>query len=379
MITLNVYGEIGTENDKMFFECMGMPSKVFTVETLRSALQQYPDDPDLTINIDCPGGNVAEGLKIYDLLRTSGKNIYVNVEGACHSMAVVLLLAAPYANRAGNPNLRALIHNVYINASGMFDAEDLDVMKGRVQREQEAILDIYEDRTGLNRQFLASVMAEERHRTAEELLSWGFISKIISYNTNKHFSTMNKRKNPFRAILSNLSGTRARVNGNMVNYDFKDVDGNVVFRTDKEDDALAVGDQVEVLGENKSGIFTLEDGRIISVEDEVVTKIETLDASGEGTPENVLRAMAETISDLQNARERDNENIVNALNEFAETMNVIAESVNAIAKAGGSKYVPTNRKANPAAKGGRKDGVAELVNRAKEMRETFKEAGKIRK
>ena len=52
------------------------------------------------------------------------------------------------------------------------------------------MLNIYEDRTGTDRETLKGLLKEEKMRTADELLQYGFISKINPYTTNAN----NKKK-----------------------------------------------------------------------------------------------------------------------------------------------------------------------------------------
>ena len=108
-------------------------------------------------------------------------------------MAIVLLLAAPKENRTANANARALIHEVQVPVDRYFvSTTELQSLTEQAKMEQDAILDIYGERTGTDRGVLENLMKEERVRTASELLQYGFISKINSDNTNKKNSKMGK-------------------------------------------------------------------------------------------------------------------------------------------------------------------------------------------
>jgi ATP-dependent protease ClpP protease subunit len=209
--------------------------------------------------VHCNGGSVSEGLTIYDILRNSGRNIYMNVEGSCHSMSVVLLLAAPLENRTGNVNLRALVHRVYAPMYGYYTADELKSLSEDIVREENAILDIYVERTGKNRASLSAWMKSEKERTAEELLNMNFISKINSYNTNSKKASMkknskpagkqtgNKAQNALQKATAFLNRLGNLLNSDLVNFDYKDAEGNIVFSTEAEEDTLAVGDAVIVI------------------------------------------------------------------------------------------------------------------------------------
>lgn len=51
------------------------------------------DDKDVTIFLNSPGGNVIEGLEIYNLLRASGRNITTVLTGMAASMGSIIFLA----------------------------------------------------------------------------------------------------------------------------------------------------------------------------------------------------------------------------------------------------------------------------------------------
>lgn len=352
MIIINVFGEIASSQTQAMMEAWGLPMQSLSADNVRAALDAAPDDPEVTLNIDSVGGDVSEGFKIYDLLRTSGKTIYANIVGGCHSMAVILLLSAPAENRSGSRNLRALIHRVYTEAPGAISSDDAMDIAEDLLREQSAILDIYVDRTGQPREKLEEVMKQERQLDAREMLELGFISKITPYNTNQ-IKKRTMKKNVFSQMAERLAALRNRVGINPVNYDFKDVDGNVVFRTDKEDDSLAVGDPVEVTGEENGGIFTLEDGRVITIEDGVVTKIDEM-RDGSEEPVNEL---------------------IEIVDALANRLEALEAKYNTLRSSG---YTPSNRLGSGAKKVPTKENSDAIKERAREMRKKFLEAGKIR-
>lgn len=193
MLEIRLHEVIDKESNAWIYEWFGM-NHPFTLETLQQLLNENPDEKDIKLQIHCDGGLVSEGLALYDCLRTSGRNIYCNVEGDCHSMAIVLLLAAPKNQRTANPNASFLIHEVQGDVSGSTTA--VERYAEEMRELQERIIDIYADRTGYNRDDLAAAMAEEKIRDAEYMLEHGFIGAINEYNTNlKDMTLLEKFKN----------------------------------------------------------------------------------------------------------------------------------------------------------------------------------------
>jgi ATP-dependent Clp protease protease subunit len=301
MLEIQIYDDIANKREQVFLSAFGMDNCIFSADVVNRVLKENPNEKDIKFNIHCNGGSVYEGLAIYDILRNSGRNIFMNVEGSCHSMAVILLLAAPKENRTGNVNLRALVHRVYCPMCGYYTADELQSLSEDVIREENAILDIYADRTGKNRASLAAWMKSEKERTATELLNMNFISKINSYNTNLKISKMNKNgkqvdKTSVNKATAFLNKLGKLLNPDPVNFDYQDAEGNIVFSTESEEDTLAVGDTVTLAGEGTEGTFTLSDGRVVTIVDNVVTEI--AEAS---TGDDELDAANARIEVLENA------------------------------------------------------------------------------
>lgn len=278
MIEIKLHNPVANEANAWLYWWDGYEG-VFSLEFVQKLFDEHPDEKDFKFNIHCPGGEVEEGLAIYDCLRTSGRNIYMNIEGGCHSMAVTLLLAAPKENRTANPNCLALIHQVQGYAGG--SADELEKAAEEARMLQNKILDIYADRTGMDRAELETIMNEQKERTAEELLAWGFISRINAYNTNlkpsknQRFMSKETKKNLKQRASEFLNSLLGAV-GVVTNYEFTDPEGNVLFETEEESDALVEGETKA----SPDGVFTIADGRTVTIEGGVVTKVE--EASGDG-------------------------------------------------------------------------------------------------
>lgn len=364
MIEIELRGDIATPEEGAMLRMMGFEDTVCSAESIRNALESAPDDPDVRININSCGGMTSEGLAIYDILRTSGKNIHTHIIGKCHSMAVCILLAAPAENRTANPNARALIHKVHAPGYGEMTAEEAMALAKYIAMEEDAILDIYEDRTGQPRDVLEELMDAEEMQDADALLKYGFISRINSYNTNKFKKMANKNSNSsrwakFLANARNSLGIEPR------NYDYTDKDGNVVFSTDGGDDeVLKVGTIVRLADGNTSGTFVLGDGRRVKIEDNEVVEIEEAhdpdDAARIAELENLVNegiAVAEELTNRNSYLEAENRRL------SAEN-GTLRNQVQ-------SNGQPRGRLSNPGNRNGGALSVEELKARAREGRAAF--------
>jgi ATP-dependent Clp protease protease subunit len=356
MVEISVNIPIGPEAENRWLASWGEEPVFFSMETVKRIFSENPDEKDFKFNFNCDGGYVDEGLAIYDTIRTSGKNIYCNIEGGCHSMAIVMLLAAPLENRTANPNCRALIHNVRGEMWGDMTASQLEAAAEEMRTEEDAILNIYADRTGQDIDTLRSLMNEEKVRTADELLQYGFIGKVNQYNTNlrtrknnpitnQNQRSMAKTKqqavNDAKSVLDKIKNL---LGGKATNFDHTDADGNVMFTTDAEDDHLEVG-----MTASPDGTFTLAaatsefpEGTTVVIADGAITEINEPTTEGEEELEN-LRA--------------ENEQLRSQLQEASLTIEDLMSQLQ-------SNYKPTNGKRNiaPAAPASNKEDKEGIKN-----------------
>jgi ATP-dependent Clp protease protease subunit len=318
MVTIKVYNDIITDSDVFLYEMFG-EENTLSLGKVKDIFNKNPNENDFKFDIHCNGGYVSEGLAIYDTIRTSGKNIYCDINGSCHSMAVCLLLAAPFENRTANPHAQALIHKVRGGCIGV-TAEEAQQYAADVKKDENAIIDIYVDRTGKSKEAMKALMSAEKIRTADELLQLGFISKINSYNTNfKNFSKMEKndKKDDLLKRAGNFVTKAVNwLSQKTANFDYADAEGNVLFSTESEEDTLAVGDVVTIPDGATGGTFTLEDGRVVTIADNVVTEI------GEAAPTEDLQAENDELR-----------------NQLQEAVNLINELKSQVA----SNYKPATR------------------------------------
>ena len=333
MIRVKVYSPIANQMNAWWY-WMDDGDGVFSLAFVRSLFEKNPQESDFRFDLHCPGGEVEEGFAIYDYLRTSGKNIYMNIEGICHSMAVTLLLAAPRENRSANPNSVALIHQVSGGAYGSTSAVESQAKDMRML--QNRMLDIYAERTGASRDVLETIMMEEREHDTRELLSLGFISKINSYNTNfqpfNNSYSMRKNAREIKKSAANfLNSIQKLLSGSgSCNYEFVDENGEVLFTTEEESDTLEVG-----MAASPDGTFTIADGRTVTIADGVITEIQEPDQAepGDGT-ENA----SEEVENLR----AENENLRSALAESADIIRDLRSQIS-------SNYQPGRRVGSQAA------------------------------
>jgi len=141
----------------------------FTARRMAGALRAI-GAKDVTVNINSPGGDMFEGLAIYNLLAEHPGKVTVRVMGLAASAASVVAMAGDEIEMGLGSFL--MIHNswgvVVGNQNDMREASDL------FAQFDGAMADIYAYRTGGKKDEIAAMMDAETFMSAADALEKGF-------------------------------------------------------------------------------------------------------------------------------------------------------------------------------------------------------------
>jgi len=162
--TISIYDVIGED----FWTGGG-----FTAKRMASALRSIGKN-SVTVNINSPGGDMFEGIAIYNLLREHDAKVTINVMGWAASAASIIAMAGDEI-RMGLGTFM-MVHNawgaVIGNRHDMRDAAKL------FDGFDSAIADIYEARTGSARKQIENLMDAESFMGPSEAVKNGFADVI---------------------------------------------------------------------------------------------------------------------------------------------------------------------------------------------------------
>lgn len=128
----------------------------------------------LNVHINSPGGNVYEGLAIYNYLKRHQAEVVVYVDGIAASIASIIAMAG---DRIVIPaNAAIFIHNPFTWAQG--DANALRKTADELEAMTGSLLGIYMTRSKLDAADVTAMMNAETMITAEEAVEWGFADEI---------------------------------------------------------------------------------------------------------------------------------------------------------------------------------------------------------
>lgn len=226
---------------------------------VQSVVAAFPEETEFQININSFGGSVDSGFALYDYMRNTDRVFKTNIDGICHSAAILVLLAASSENRSCNPNSTAMIHLPYVPLKGDYNPEDLEKITEEMNNVKNRIAQVYADRTNLSFEDALSIMSQERVKDAKWLLEEGFVDKINIYINNMSKNIMLKIMNILKQSV-----------------EIKDTEGNVVFEVEKE--PLEVGMEVSI----EEGEFIIPEVGKVTIKEGVITEIEVVE------PEEVI-------------------------------------------------------------------------------------------
>jgi len=145
-----------------------------TARQFASSMKALGDLDHINLHIHSPGGDVFDGIAIYNLLNshTASKTVYI--DGLAASMASVIAMV-------GNPiimpeNAMMMIHKPWGITGG--DANDMRDYADLLDKVEAVLIPSYAKKTGKTPDELALMLGEETWMTAQECLEHGFADQI---------------------------------------------------------------------------------------------------------------------------------------------------------------------------------------------------------
>lgn len=129
----------------------------------------------LTVRINSYGGEVAEGLAIYNLLKSYAGEVTTVCDGFACSAASVVFMAG--TKRIMPRSSLLMIHNAWTWASG--DADDLRKAADDLEKITQPSVEIYTSVSNLDADEIKAMMDAETWIDADEALDYGFATEII--------------------------------------------------------------------------------------------------------------------------------------------------------------------------------------------------------
>ncbi len=141
-----------------------------------SAALRAIGDSDVIVNINSPGGDMFEGLAIYNLLRAHSGKVTVNVLGIAASAASIIAMAGDDVLMGRGSFL--MIHNCW--AISMGNRHDFAKLAKDLEPFDKAMAGIYAARTGQSEEDIGQMMDDELYIGAGDAIDNGFADGLLA-------------------------------------------------------------------------------------------------------------------------------------------------------------------------------------------------------
>lgn len=163
---VNIYGDI----------CSYPYDGAVTAKGLATVLDELTDVSRINVYINSYGGEVAEGLAIYNSLKRHKAKVITHCDGFAASIASVIFMAGD--ERVMNESSLLMIHNAWVYAAG--NADELRKQADDLDKITQASVLAYKAHSALSEEEIKALMDAETWILPAEALSYGFATSIES-------------------------------------------------------------------------------------------------------------------------------------------------------------------------------------------------------
>lgn len=167
----NIQNKAGKPADVYIFDEIGTYG--ITAQEFITDIKDLKDTP-INLRINSLGGDVFDGMAMYNVIKRREAKTTVYIEGIAASIATIISLGADEVVMAENSLF--MIHNAWGGTMG--EAKDMRKTAETLEKITGELTDIYRKKTGLSYDVLAEMMDEETWLNANEAFEMGFIDTI---------------------------------------------------------------------------------------------------------------------------------------------------------------------------------------------------------
>ena len=169
--------------------------------TLVNQLEQLEAE-NINVHINSYGGDVSEGLAIYNTLKNHKANITTICDGFACSAASLVFMAGD--KRVMNPASLLMVHNAWMCTAGNADqlrkaAEDIEVIT-------QATVEVFKERSSISEDEIKALMDAETWILPTTAVEYGFATEIAEPETDSE-----AQQSAFDAIIRKLTAPEAKL------------------------------------------------------------------------------------------------------------------------------------------------------------------------
>ena len=136
---------------------------------------------NISVRINSPGGDVFDGVAIFNALKEHPAHVTTKIEGLAASIASIIALAGDEVQ--AHKNAMYMVHDPWVLAAGnQYDLREIADILGKIGGN---MLDIYYDKSNIGKRELKQMMKDETWFTAAEAKDRGLIDTILDTGAAK--------------------------------------------------------------------------------------------------------------------------------------------------------------------------------------------------
>ncbi|AUJ52957.1 peptidase [Staphylococcus hominis subsp. hominis] len=213
---------------------------------------------DIVIRLNSGGGDVFEGIEIYNYLKSLSNHITIEVTALAASAASLVAMAGDKIIIRTGANM--MVHEASTMAFG--NKSDIQKTLNALTAIDTSIVDIYHDRTGLDRDEIVNLITNETWLTADEAINKGFADEkssrksvekqkegVSNLKDSKYIARLKEQQKIINAMIDEAEETSDEPSSDDSNEQrIADLE-NKIKNIESHLDKLEKGDE----GENQSG------------------------------------------------------------------------------------------------------------------------------
>lgn len=141
-------------------------------------LEAQDPDKEIQFYINSPGGNVTDGMAIYDTMQYIKCDVSTICIGMAASMGAFLLSSGTKGKRYALPNAEIMIHQPLGGAKGQ--ATDMQIQVEQILKIKKNLNEILARNTGKDYETICRDTERDNFMSAEEAMRYGLIDKVIT-------------------------------------------------------------------------------------------------------------------------------------------------------------------------------------------------------
>ncbi|WP_247906759.1 head maturation protease, ClpP-related [Streptococcus anginosus] len=195
-------GPLIPNNSQEAYDYWGL--EAVSAKSITDALPE--DGSDIILEVNSNGGLVTVGSEIYTALKSYQGHVTAEVTGMAASAASVAIMGADKV--VISPTAQIMIHKALLNwVSG--NSDDLEKAANALKASDQAIINAYKAKTGLDEEALINLMKNETYMSADDAVSNGFADEIMAFDTVEAVASLGNGMLP-QAVIDDFYATRSK-------------------------------------------------------------------------------------------------------------------------------------------------------------------------